>query len=104
MKRAKQPLLTRAEHEVISQLIRGLSNKQISSALGKKPSTVKNQISTLLKKYRCASRLQLVLRLIPHTLPAPKLSSIPRRQRLLDLWRPEFVEPLPASAARRTVA
>lgn len=109
MNRPGLSTLTRAEQEVIAQLVHGLSNKDIALALGKSASTIKNQIGALLKKTRCKSRLQLVVRCL-HAggIPPAKVSGTPRSPRLGDLWCPEFLERAaaspPVTAGRRHVA
>lgn len=52
--------LTRAEHTVLQLLYAGYSNKEISFALGRAEATVKNQISSILRKTRQPSRTRLI--------------------------------------------
>lgn len=52
--------LTPAEQPVLELLCTGMSNKEIASALGKADTTVKNQISSILRKAGVQSRCQLM--------------------------------------------
>jgi|GEM_PF-3593725 len=52
--------LTQAESRVLFLLQQGLSNKEISSVLGRAEPTIKNQVSACLKKYRVPSRHRLM--------------------------------------------
>jgi DNA-binding NarL/FixJ family response regulator len=63
------PFLTQlspAERMVAMQLIQGLSNKEIAQALGKSECTVKNQVSTILRKLGVPSRGRLIAQLRGH--------------------------------------
>jgi DNA-binding NarL/FixJ family response regulator len=53
-------LLTPAEHDVLTHLLAGLSNKEIASALNKAEPTVKHQVSSILHKHRVPSRARLL--------------------------------------------
>ncbi len=53
-------LLTPAEERVLTHLLAGLSNKEISSALHKAEPTVKHQVSSILRKHRVPSRARLI--------------------------------------------
>jgi DNA-binding NarL/FixJ family response regulator len=55
------PGLTKREREVLDHLGRGLSNKEIATALGCAPKTVECHVTSLLRKYNVDSRLRLVL-------------------------------------------
>jgi DNA-binding NarL/FixJ family response regulator len=41
-------------------LLRGLSNKEIASELGRAEPTVKNQVASILRKHRVPSRARLL--------------------------------------------
>lgn len=56
--------LTRAEQAVFVLLCAGHSNKEIAAALGKAGSTIKNQVASIFRKYRVASRAQLFASLL----------------------------------------
>lgn len=58
---AGAPALTVREREVLEQIGRGLSNKEIAIALGCAPKTVEWHVTSLLRKYNVDSRLRLVL-------------------------------------------
>lgn len=51
--------LTRREYEVVTALLRGLSNKEIASALHISERTVKNHLTQIYKKFGIDSRPQL---------------------------------------------
>ncbi|PAW71338.1 MAG: hypothetical protein B9S26_15160 [Opitutia bacterium Tous-C4FEB] len=42
---------------------RGLNNREIAATLGESPATVKNQVSTILRKLRVPTRMRLLVRL-----------------------------------------
>jgi DNA-binding NarL/FixJ family response regulator len=50
-----------AERRVLQQLLQGLNNRGIASALLLSPRTVESHISHLLAKTGCTSRTQLLL-------------------------------------------
>ena len=50
-----------AERRVLQQLLQGLNNRGIASALLLSPRTVETHISHLLAKTGCSSRTQLLL-------------------------------------------
>ncbi len=52
--------LTPAEAEVVSQAVRGLTNKEIARALRKSELTVKNQLGSVYRKLGLKRRLQLI--------------------------------------------
>lgn len=52
--------LTPAEAEVVSQVVRGLTNKEIARALRKSELTVKNQLGSVYRKLGLKRRLQLI--------------------------------------------
>ena len=53
--------LTEAEAAVVARAARGLNNREIASALGKSPATVKGQLSNVYHKLRIPGRVQLIL-------------------------------------------
>ena len=53
--------VTPAEDQVLQQLLQGLNNRSIATALVLSPRTVENHISRLLAKTGCQSRTQLLL-------------------------------------------
>ncbi|MBI2512497.1 MAG: response regulator transcription factor [Opitutae bacterium] len=53
-------LLTPAEKRVLHLVQLGLSNKEIASALGRAEPTIKNQVSSCLRKFRVPSRARLM--------------------------------------------
>jgi len=54
-----QPKLTRRERDVLEQLLRGRCDKGIREALGIGHGAVRRHITSLLRKYGVASRLEL---------------------------------------------
>ena len=66
-------LLTPIEHETLELVLDGLSNDDIASARGVSLSTVKSCVRSLLSKYRCASRRELIALFVA---PRSSLSSI----------------------------
>jgi DNA-binding NarL/FixJ family response regulator len=50
-----------AERRILQQLLQGLSNRGIASALVLSPRTVESHISHLLAKTGCSNRTQLLL-------------------------------------------
>ena len=52
--------LTLAERRVLFLVQQGLSNKEISSVLGRAEPTIKNQVSACLRKYQVPSRARLM--------------------------------------------
>ena len=58
--------LTPRERTVLQLLCRGWTNAQIAGQLGSSPRTVKNQVSTILRKTQCQNRTELVARLALH--------------------------------------
>ena len=61
--------LSPAERVVAAHLCLGLSNREIAVVLGKSQATVKNQVSTCLRKLGVATRARLIARL--HGLGSP---------------------------------
>ncbi|MFO1451481.1 MAG: LuxR C-terminal-related transcriptional regulator [Opitutaceae bacterium] len=55
--------LSPAERSVAAHVRHGLSNREIARTLGKSEATVKNQVSSCLKKLGVRNRLQLILQL-----------------------------------------
>jgi DNA-binding NarL/FixJ family response regulator len=60
---AEQSALTAAERRVCELMLRGLSNKEIASALGRAEATIKNQVAAVLRKHGVPSRARLLARL-----------------------------------------
>lgn len=56
--------LTPREQEVAKHLVRGMTNKQIAAVLGIGVLTVRDHVSSLLKKYRVNRRTELVAQLV----------------------------------------
>lgn len=52
--------LTPAEQRVRDLILRGLSNKEIASELGRAEPTIKNQVASVLRKHRVPSRARLL--------------------------------------------
>jgi DNA-binding NarL/FixJ family response regulator len=73
--------LTRRELEVIRELMRGASNREIARALGVHEQTVKNAISRVLAKLDLADRVQLVLYAVNTRLLARHGALLPERAR-----------------------
>lgn len=55
------PVLTPAETRVLSLLLCGLSNKEIAAVVARSEATVKNQVASILRKYRVPSRMRLLV-------------------------------------------
>ncbi len=55
-----QERLTPAEHDVLSYVCAGYSNKEIAALLGKAEPTVKHQVSACLRKFGLSSRMRLM--------------------------------------------
>lgn len=72
------PGLSRRETEVLSLLARGLTNFEIAQLLGTSPSTVKNQVSSLLRKTETSNRSELTFWAASHE-PAPPQGAAPQR-------------------------
>jgi DNA-binding NarL/FixJ family response regulator len=54
-------ILTEREHEVLVEIARGLSNREIATALHMSPATAKTHVSRLLGKLNMRDRAQLVI-------------------------------------------
>lgn len=55
--------LSQREFEAASLVAKGYSNRKISEAIGLKEQSVKNLVSTIMRKLRCENRVQVALRL-----------------------------------------
>lgn len=55
-------MLTPAERRVLALLLTGLSNKEIASELCRAEPTIKNQVSSILRKTGLQSRCRLLAR------------------------------------------
>jgi two-component system, NarL family, nitrate/nitrite response regulator NarL len=53
--------LTQREQDIVREVARGLTNRQVASKLRLSEQTVKNQVSVLLEKLQVSNRVQLVL-------------------------------------------
>jgi len=56
--------LSAREHEVLNLLMNGRSNREIASALGIEPATVKAHLGRMLRKTRSRNRLEMTLRIM----------------------------------------
>lgn len=74
-------LFTPAERLVAIHLAQGLSNKEISTALGRSEATIKNQISSILRR-----------------------TGLPSRARFIALYAREFLCPLPSEREQQRAA
>ncbi len=61
-RRTDERALTPREREVLALVTRGLTNREIAHALGSAPSTVKNQLSSIMAKMQAANRTELASR------------------------------------------
>lgn len=61
-RRTDERVLTPREREVLALVTRGLTNREIAHALGSAPSTVKNQLSSIMAKMQAANRTELASR------------------------------------------
>ncbi|HEY3496560.1 MAG TPA: helix-turn-helix transcriptional regulator, partial [Polyangiaceae bacterium] len=57
-----QPQLTRAEREILDEVLHGHSNREIAARRGTSLRTVANQLASLLRKMRVGSRTELAAR------------------------------------------
>lgn len=64
--------LTEAEVRVLEHLIRGLSNKEIAHELGRRTSTVRSQVASVLRKLEIDSRVRLVYRAFEETMSSAR--------------------------------
>jgi DNA-binding NarL/FixJ family response regulator len=55
--------LSPAEQTVVAEVCQGLTNREIGERLGKSEFTVKNQVSTILRKLALPSRARLIAHL-----------------------------------------
>ncbi len=58
--------LSRREMDVLGYIVRGMSNKEIASAMHISPQTVKNHITSILRKFGVADRTQAVVYALRH--------------------------------------
>lgn len=56
--------MTKREEDVMGLLVLGFSNKKIGRAIGVSDHTVRDHISSLLKKYSSENRVELVAKYI----------------------------------------
>jgi DNA-binding CsgD family transcriptional regulator len=64
--------LTPRERQVLGMLVRGLTNQEIAQVLGTAPNTVKNQVSSLLRKTGTSNRSELAFWAASHESPTPE--------------------------------
>jgi len=64
--------LSAREHEIAELVAKGLSNKRISEIIGLREQSVKNMVSTIIRRLSCENRTQVAL----------KLASIAERARM----------------------
>ncbi len=63
--RQKDPLdLSAREHEVVTHIVGGLSNKEISYKMSLSEKTVKNHVSRIFSKFDCTARTQVAVHAI----------------------------------------
>jgi len=62
-RRASQFGLSAREHEIAELVAKGLSNRKISDATGLQEQTVKNMVSTVIRRLSCENRTQVALKL-----------------------------------------
>jgi DNA-binding NarL/FixJ family response regulator len=63
--RQKDPLdLSVREHEVVTHIVGGLSNKEISYKMSLSEKTVKNHVSRIFSKFDCTARTQVAVHAI----------------------------------------
>jgi DNA-binding NarL/FixJ family response regulator len=60
--------LTQREHQIVSLVVEGRSNREIATRLGLSAQTVKNQLSVILDKLGVTSRVQLAVYAVRHNL------------------------------------
>lgn len=73
------PGLSRRESEILCMLTRGLTNLEIAQLLGTSPSTVKNQVSSLLRKTNTSNRSELAFWAASHQPPPPPAAPLSPR-------------------------
>ena len=61
---AHSPLTCR-EREIVGQILAGRSNKAMAATFGVKEQTIRNQLSTLFRKLKVSSRLELAVTFAP---------------------------------------
>jgi DNA-binding CsgD family transcriptional regulator len=66
------PGISAREREVLSMLARGLTNLEIARLLGTAPNTVKNQVSSLLRKTGTSNRSELAFWAASYESPLPR--------------------------------
>jgi two-component system nitrate/nitrite response regulator NarL len=67
--RARRPVdsLTRRELQIVSAVVQGATNKQISGQLGLSEQTIKNHLSSIFDKLGVSNRLELALYAVHHS-------------------------------------
>jgi DNA-binding NarL/FixJ family response regulator len=53
--------LSRRQKQIVEALLSGCTNKEIAQRLGVSDQTIKNQLTTLYRKFGLSGRLELVL-------------------------------------------
>ncbi len=71
--------LTRREHQVLSELRRGRTNKEIAARLGVSITTINKHVQQVLKKLQVRTRAQAVLAVDTHVRPRPYSGADARR-------------------------
>lgn len=56
-------MLTPREHEVAMMIAKGMPNRRISETIGLREQSVKNLVSTIMRKLDCENRVQVALKL-----------------------------------------
>ncbi len=72
VRQSSQLGLSAREHEIAELVAKGLSNKRISEIIGLREQSVKNMVSTIIRRLSCENRTQVAL----------KLASIAERARM----------------------
>lgn len=60
--------MTKREEDVMNLLVQGMTNKKIGKAFGISDHTVRDHVSSLLKKHNAMNRVELVARYTSRTL------------------------------------
>jgi DNA-binding NarL/FixJ family response regulator len=63
VRQSSQLGLSAREHEIAELVAKGLSNKRISEIIGLREQSVKNMVSTIIRRLSCENRTQVALKL-----------------------------------------